>query len=378
MWGRNRKSSLMFLALAEFAWLVVFGSVFMFLQTSSTLRGVREDLRANKERLAEETIRREKFEQENKNLRNLVTNIDESLRALNTLRTNYNRLLATNQVLTEALAEKDRSLDEARSRQAQFQRDLERLQVANTELAESNLLLMQMNAELRRTNSALVATNRELEGRQEANSNLVARLQATNSQLEEVVSADVSIRRELTGLPPGELSNVVFVFDTSLSMKRSPGWKESVNLVRLWLEHLPVTECALVMFDDQVRPFPSSGGYQPIRDSKTRHMLPDKQKELIKWFDRCPSGNTSDLLAALSYVYRNLPSARHIIIFSDGRPQAVGDGISAQRTKIENLVMHHKDIPITCIGVNDYYKEPSAVTFLKTLSLKTKGTFMGR
>lgn len=368
----------MFLALAEFAWLVVFGSVFLFLQTSNTLRTVRADLQTNKTNLTNQTARAEKYAKENEDLRKVITNVDDSLLALNTLRTNYAELLARSKTQERDQAEKERLLVEARSLQTQLQRDLNRLQIANTELGQSNRSLVELNRELRQTNLELGKRNHYLEDEYAAKSNLVGQLEATNAQLQIAISTDVAIRRNLVGLPPGELTNVVFVFDTSLSMKNSRAWEESVKLVRMWLEHLPVTECALVMFDDKVRPFPNAGGYQTIRDSETKRILAEQQKRLLNWFDRCPSGNTSDLLSALSHVYSSLPTAKQIIVFSDGKPQAVGDGISAHRRKVENLVRQHRDIPITCIAVNNYFTDPSATSFLKTLSAETKGAFIGR
>src|SRR5688500_12724921 len=64
-----------------------------------------------------------------------------------------------------------------------------------------------------------------------------------------------SIRKELVALE-GNLNRVVILFDSSGSMKEGGRWEQAINVVKTWITYLPINECALIVFNNDLRVFP--------------------------------------------------------------------------------------------------------------------------
>jgi hypothetical protein len=195
---------------------------------------------------------------------------------------------------------------------------------------------------------------------------------------------EVSIRRELTGLPTNELRRVVFIVDTSSSMHGSPAWDEARSLMRKWVEYLSVEECVLVNFNDNAVAFPSKG-FHRVRDTNGT-VLPAKRDELLAAFDKAQTGIYSDLLKGLKLAYGS-DKPDLIVLFTDGHPHIATHTDPDYAGMILAEVSKHPGTPILTVAVGSYEVEGAggprerrnaAIAFLKELARKTGGSFLGR
>ena len=195
---------------------------------------------------------------------------------------------------------------------------------------------------------------------------------------------EFSVRRELTGLPDRDLKRVIFIVDTSSSMRNSPAWNSAKKLVSTWLEFLPVEECVLVNFNDVAVGFPKHG-YHRVRNPDGTN-LADRREELLRAFDQAPTGTFTDLLSGLRRAYE-YPTADVMVLFTDGHPHVATQGDASLASAIFREVAKHRDIPILAVALGSYEIEGAGnpkprtnapVNFLKELARKTGGNFLAR
>ena len=195
------------------------------------------------------------------------------------------------------------------------------------------------------------------------------------------------VRRELTGLPDRPLNRVLFLVDTSASMRRSSSWSAARNLVKNWLQFFPVQECALVSFNDRAEGFPHRK-YLRVRNSDGSE-IPKERDLFVQKFDQCPMGTGTDLLSGLKMAYSQYQAPDMIVVFSDGAPRTQ---YSSSRKMMDNCILEaqkHSQIPILCVALGSYeIYEPDGLTtrrhtnepisFMRQLGSLTKGGFIGR
>jgi hypothetical protein len=196
---------------------------------------------------------------------------------------------------------------------------------------------------------------------------------------------EFSVRRELTGLPPGVLHRVVFMVDRSSSMTDSPAWNSAKNLVRTWLEFLPVEESAIVFFDDKIASFPHAE-YLQVRDPNGKE-IPANRKRIIDFFDQVRTGGAAtDMLNGLITAYK-YPKPDVIVVFTDGHPRVQTRTDASLANAILDEVKKNPGIPILSVAVGSYEveglgtpwpKTNAAVSFLKFLAKASGGNFLAR
>jgi hypothetical protein len=199
--------------------------------------------------------------------------------------------------------------------------------------------------------------------------------QPLSSRVSDVLTVrDRELNQELVGLR-GSLKSVVFVIDRSGSMNRGGRWATVRSIVRTWLERLPIERAALVIFNETVAVFPSTGGFLDLSGSNAEH----NRGILLAAFDRVsPQGHTNTVEALRSaFGYENAGS---IFLFSDGAPDAGKnrfDRVMAAQV-IALCRQHGKGTPVNTIGLGDYLNDREMGRFLVRVAAETGGTFIGR
>jgi Mg-chelatase subunit ChlD len=283
--------------------------------------------------------------------------------------------------LQRRIKELEKADAERQAAEVALREELARAQAETTRLA-ARLAAMPPDAE--QLQSELEASRAKLA---EAEERLKAAL-ASNAQLAEGQRqrevGEYSVRRELTGLPDGDLQRVVFLVDISSSMRNSPAWQSARKLIRTWLEFLPVEECALVTFSDDANGFPEEG-YHRVRQADGTELAGQRER-LLKAFDEAGRGTYTDLLKGLRRAYQ-YPAADVLVLFTDGHPRVRAESERAVAEGILKEVAKHPGIPILTVALGSYEIENEGgprpkinapVAFLKELAKQSGGSFMGR
>lgn len=377
------------ITLAELAWLAAFGMVFAY-------KGKVGELGAAQQRvalIAEGAKDVPKLVDERERARAEVTNLQQRLDS-------FRQYLGG-----KSIEEAGRLLKLASESEKLISETKTELKNTSDELTRRNASINELQSQLELTNKLLAEVSRKWRSvptnfmdmprlYQEATSNLVnahARLESVGVLLEGLSNrigalelGEIAIRRELIGLPSTQLHRVIFVADTSSSMRNSPAWQEARSLMRLWIEYLSVEECVLVTFNDKAIAFPQTG-YHRVRDSRGTPLAEQKVK-LMAAFDSARPGVYSDLLDALRLVYSR-PSPDLIVLFTDGHPHVASKMDTSFGSAILKEVSQHPGIPILTVAVGSYEIENAggpterrnrAIAFLKQLASQTGGSFIGR
>jgi len=185
---------------------------------------------------------------------------------------------------------------------------------------------------------------------------------------------ELLLNQELVGVH-GHLKTVVFVIDRSGSMNRGGRWLATRNVIKTWLERLPIQRAALVIFNDSVSSFPSERMYWEL----TGPAAEQNRSQLLATLDKItPAGNTNTLAALRkAYQYRGVDT---ILLFSDGEPDS-GANVFDHRmaAKVHALCRKHgKSVPVNTVGLGDYLGHRDTGRFLVNVARETGGTFLGR
>jgi len=347
----KRTSVTVLITLAELAWLAAFALLFAYRSKVGELGELRRNFTTATNTIAQ-------WEAKSSDTAKLLKQANESL--------------AENQRLRDRLVVLEKSSggvspEEAARRLTAMQTELETLR---TQLAGLPPNAAELNEQFRTTQARAT----ELE----------TQLFVAQSEIRHREAGEFSIRRELTGLPDGNLRRVIFLVDSSSSMKNSPSWDSARKLIRTWLEFLPVEECALVNFNDGAIGFPENG-YLLVRQSDGMK-LPEKREELLRAFDQVHSGTYTDLLRGLRRAYE-YPPADVMVLFTDGQPHISTKGDAAFASDILKEVAKHRGVPILTVALGSFEIEGAGgprprinapVAFMKELAHETGGSFLAR
>jgi len=201
----------------------------------------------------------------------------------------------------------------------------------------------------------------------------MAQAAAAQAQLIATKEAGKKINQELVGIRGG-LKRVAILVDASGSMQQDNRWIVVRDIVAGWLGHFDVDECALIIFNADVKAFPPSGMLNVSGDQGDA-----RRQWLIDRLAGEKPGGWTNTVAALTkaYEYENLDS---ILLFTDGNPSsAASAAYNAEHVQAIYALIDAqagRKIPVNTIGLGDDAPELSA--FLRTLARKTGGTFLGR
>lgn len=211
-----------------------------------------------------------------------------------------------------------------------------------------------INQKLTQQIDALKRNSEELQARASLGKICLERHSSEAAENEEKIRdrQEYVVRRELTGLPDRPLNRVLFLVDTSASMRRSSSWSAARNLVKNWLQFFPVQECALVSFNDRAEGFPHRK-YLRVRNSDGSE-IPKERDLFVQKFDQSPMGTGTDLLSGLKMAYSQYEAPDIIVVFSDGAPRTQ---CSSSRKMMDHCILEaqkHAHIPILCVALGSY------------------------
>jgi hypothetical protein len=182
--------------------------------------------------------------------------------------------------------------------------------------------------------------------------------------------------RMLVGLK-GSLRRVAIIFDASGSMRqRTPDgddrWAEAQDIAAVWLRHLNVEECVLIVFSTRVRKFPDDGTLIDLRGADGNA----KRESLLRELAAIQPAGWTDTYEALRTAYEY--DVDTILLLSDGAPSRSASGAydDALAQQIYQLCREHPTIPVNTIGLGNYFDQEMS-TFLRTVAEITGGAFRG-
>ena len=238
----------------------------------------------------------------------------------------------------------------------------------NNEVRQHNNILLQLKStdqELLKTKQNLLAKDDELKKTKNDLDEALQQLKFSHLSKEPVLKQDLILK--------GGLKYVVFIVDRSGSMAQGGSWKKTSEIIRTWLEVLPIEHAALIYFNDTVSAFPSNETYLDMRGTQNIQ----NKNTLLKQFNLIkPKGNTNTLDALRkAYEYKNTDT---IILFTDGFPDIDGKNHfnDGDAKAIYDLCQEHKLIPVNTIGLGSYF-DSKLGGFLKRLPEITGGSFIG-
>lgn len=378
----RRTSVVILITLAELAWLAAFGLLFAYRGKVGELGKIKHELHSATNDLAV-------YRANSPGLIGLV----EQLKNANT----------NQQLLKDRLEVFEKYLkgippEEAAKRLAAGEDALKQIKDLTIRVNQQDLALAEAAAKLAEARAAFSAIlndknellakvetlQQQLQAAQTGATNIATALKTAEDNLNNWVAGEFAVRRELTGLPDGKLRRVIFLVDTSTSMRNSPSWESAKTFIRMWLRFLPVEECALVNFNDKATGFPERD-YQRVRET-TGQELPEQREAFIHAFDLAHAGTFTDLMRGLQRAYE-YPAADVMVLFTDGHPHVDYQSDSSLAKDIFKEAEKHHGIPILTVALGSYEIENAggfrpqtnaAISFLKELSHKTGGNFLAR
>lgn len=188
--------------------------------------------------------------------------------------------------------------------------------------------------------------------------------------------AEAENNRELVGLK-GSLRKVAIILDASGSMRQTgtggaDRWAEAQQIAAIWLKHLNVQECVLIVYSTEVRTFPADGSLTDLRGEAGAA----KRDLLLQQLQSVAPGGWTDTLLALQKAYEY--DVDTILLLSDGAPSKVASGAYQDplAQQVYQLCREHAEIPINTIGLGNYFDQEMS-TFLRTVASITGGEFRG-
>lgn len=338
----------------------------------------REILLAEKESLTKEKLAiegaRDSVTANNATLRErldlLATQLAEKVAALESIEAQRDRLTkqadelnALVTALKQRLEEMQLDLKVAKDQAEETSKDLQARVAAGDQQAEKYL------ADLRRATEMLESL--KLEKQQ-----LQSELSETERKRQAELLAEAENNRELVGLK-GPLRKVAVILDASGSMRQTGAgggdrWAEAQQIAAVWLKHLNVQECVLIVYSTEVRTFPADGSLADLRGNTGVA----KRDQLLEQLQSVNPGGWTDTLLALQKAYEY--DVDTILLLSDGAPSKTASGVYQDplAQQIYQLCREHSQIPINTIGLGNYFDQEMS-TFLRTVADITGGAFRG-
>ena len=183
----------------------------------------------------------------------------------------------------------------------------------------------------------------------------IARHESAKQSLERAQSALIGFK--------GEFGGVVFIFDTSGSMKSGRRFSECQQLLKQWLRYLPFTRFNVVDFDNSAEAW---------RSGSLANATEAERESACTFVDNCSADGGTNTLAALKIAFE-MPGADTIILMSDGAPDQEMDEIHEWLNKANRN--HH--IAINCVGIGNYFHGDYG-PFLQKIASDHEGMFIGR
>jgi hypothetical protein len=271
------------------------------------------------------------------------------------------------------------------SKVEQLTRELSQLEKIRSDAEEERRKLEQMLSAERQAASGLRQDLRIAEERLGAaerdaatRANQVSVLKQQQARAEQSDFQDRQLRQELLGIS-GSLDRVVFVVDESDSMQKDPRrWGDAKQVIRTWIERLPVREAAVVTFSSGIRKIPEDGTMVGLSDA-------DKRLDLVKRLEAMTAGGGSTNMKQALEVALRYPSVSAIVLFTDGAPDSsAGFSVSggSESDAIRELVSGVRGasgdaVRLHVVAVGDYFRSRSA-KFLIELAKAGDGAFIGR
>lgn len=212
-----------------------------------------------------------------------------------------------------------------------------------------------------------------------AGNSVEAALARAQSEVDALRKASDTLRQaqaNLVGLR-GELRNVVFIFDTSGSMK-TPRFAEYKEMLASWVRHLPMQRFAVIEFNNHIRPF------RPELVDAT----PENRAAAVKFIEGLPARGMTDTRGALQRAFA-MEGLDTIVLLSDGEPtmphprgggQITQADIRRNIAEIEQWLKENnasRNIVINCVAMGNYFTAAYG-EFLQRVASDHGGTFLGR
>lgn len=358
---RNRNSHSgfglpLFISFNELAWLAVVGVVLIAAPQLAKGKQQSPDLPEEKEQppeleptLTEKNKFRHQLKEAEQELAQAKDQLEEAEQELENKNADatfrHAELIRKIDTLEKQLKETKQKLEVAESRNAELPAKIDALEKQLKSMEQERDLAL---AEERKLRHQLKETKQEL-------------VEAQNQP----VKTEQVVRKELLGLK-GKLENVGILLDRSSSMKKGNRWEESIQIVKTWLNLLPIENCFLIPYNDNPDTF-QTNKYLPVSGPNGKR----NRNWLIKQIrDIQPTGGTHIIRAlAKAYEYPNLQT---IILFTDGR--------SGNMEKIRQLCRNEKQsrgVTVNVVAIGDYFEEEIG-EFLRNVAKETGGAFIGR
>jgi len=199
-------------------------------------------------------------------------------------------------------------------------------------------------------------------------------------QVEKLENDARTLRAEMAGAIglKGEMRGVVFVFDTSESMK-TPRFAEYLALLKNWVAHLPFERFNVVRFDSTVEAW----------SDELKEGSAENRRAAAEYIDKFEPRGQTDTLGALQKAL-SMPGGDTVILLSDGEPYLIRDGRPALdsdgrpiygepaiRQVLEWLRENARGATINTVGMGNYLNAAYG-KFLQDVAREHGGEFIGR
>lgn len=289
------------------------------------------------------------------------------------------QLAESKQQLEKVLVERNKSLAEFESRLGKLMRDMAALSSTVKALEQERDQLRDSNkkgeSKIKALEGDLAGLRQELAESKDTIAKLASRVQgldAEKTRLGLIANSIVALR--------GELRNVVFVFDSSGSMKKAGRFEASKKLLTEWVDNLQMDQFAIIDFDSEPRHF--SEAFVDCNDQER-----SRAKDFIGSIE---AGGLTRTGLALDQVFERYSAVDTIVLFTDGRAtDAEGHEVTKENADQirKHVLSSHPDVVINTIGIGDYIHKTAGNSdsgdamefgfFLQMIAKDHKGVFIG-
>jgi Mg-chelatase subunit ChlD len=184
-----------------------------------------------------------------------------------------------------------------------------------------------------------------------------ADVDAQRSARESLQNAQAS----LVGLQ-GDMGGVVFIFDTSGSMK-TPRFDEYKQMLKEWVKHLEFKTFTVIEFNSEVRAW---------KATQLVPATPENRDLAMAFVDGLRADGETNTLGAFEAAFR-FQGVRTIVLMSDGAP-------NQPVTEIYHFLASantNRSVTINCVAMGNYFQTEYGA-FLQRIAAEHRGMFIGR